>query len=145
MWINREGMAETLLDFSNPKAYPAIGLVPLCHPRTTVCMDVALIANQIIGRGTVMSESSTRGTFVVYDGSLPARGLSRYPCWSDANGVVTVDGPYMGWPQLRFLTVPVFLTGQFRTNQLVGLTAAAVQDLGRILSGTINDGILNMR
>ena len=143
--VDTSGWAEMLLDFSDARVYPAVPLQPLCPPRQTVCMDVAIPPNMVIKRGTVMSESSTRGTFIPYDGTLQARGLLKFDAWSDATGLVTVDGPYVSWPQLQYLVVPVYLIGEFATNFLIGLTDAAVRDMGRILRGNLADGVLELR
>lgn len=135
---------QTYLNFSPASPYPVIGVKLLCPEKSIRCLEVNIAPNQHILRGAVMCETSTRGLFEPWRGQADARGILRFTTWTDADGNCTVDGPNIRWGQLVFLTVPLIVVGQLLTRQLIGLTASSLQTLGRILEGTIDDGILDM-
>lgn len=90
------------------------------------------------------------GTFTTYnngnsDGSQTAAAILQYDCASDSSGLVTLGTASTGGPYgQKYRAVPAFFRGTFRTSELVGLDAAAVTDLGRLIEGTLSAGILRM-
>lgn len=79
------------------------------------------------------------GTFVSYDdartdGGGVAKGILPYAVTVDAFGRHTVGGGE--WGTNLGKTAPMYFAGTFYTNELTGLDAAGVADLGKLLTGT---------
>jgi len=98
------------------------------------------IANTTVGRSA--------GTFAAYSdgasagtGTDTARGIMEYTMTARADGRVYIGTATDQEGEGRD-SCPMYYTGTFRTTDLTGLTAAAVADLGRLISGTFGDGIL---
>lgn len=90
-------------------------------------------------------EAGTGGTFAAFDddntdGTEVARVLCIYDCVTDSAGKVTFGDAADA--NEKHLTAPVYIGGTFATADLTNLTEKAVADLGRIVQGTIEDGIL---
>lgn len=85
------------------------------------------------------------GTMQAYAGA-GAACLLKYATATDVNGLATygLAGGGGEWGQAT-AAVPAYFTGTFRTQELVGLDAGAVTTLGRLLNGTIANGILDMQ
>lgn len=75
--------------------------------------------------------------------SAGAECLLKYPCATDAQGLITLGSQAGGgeWGQ-TFMSAPAYFSGTFRTEECTGLDATAVASLGRIISGTIAKGQL---
>lgn len=126
--------------------YPAESL--RCLPGLEIrCIEATLNPSQTLRRGTVMAETDTPCVFETYVPGVtgPAKGVLRFPTWVDINGICTVDGARRRWDQRTFLTIPIIQVGLVLTRQLIGLDEAAVANLGRLLDGTLADGVLDMR
>jgi hypothetical protein len=92
----------------------------------------------------------TAGTFDYYanggSGGLEvARGINAYECATNSGGWVT-HGPVAieGYQGEVYPSVPAYFSGVFATEELKGLDADAVNDLGRIWRGTIAKGELRV-
>jgi len=99
-----------------------------------------------VAKGTVMGQITASGLWIAYltgasDGSQTARAISQYDVVVDGSGNHTIGGGDLGWTEVG---APVYLNGLFRTTELVGLDAGAVTSLGRLVSGSVADGILAM-
>jgi hypothetical protein len=90
----------------------------------------------------------TANTFVAYadgnsDGSQTARCILAYDCATDAGGNITF-GNTAGADRYLTKDAPAYFIGIFATTELIGLDAAAVTDLGRLMSGSVSSGVLSM-
>jgi hypothetical protein len=91
----------------------------------------------------------SKNTYAAYNdananGTQAAKSILPYAVATDASGRVTYGGA-TGGNYLNAATEPhatAYFSGYFRTTDLVGLDAAAVADLGRLVSGTVADGVL---
>jgi hypothetical protein len=97
-----------------------------------------------LAKGTVVGQITATGLWKAYangsaDGSEVAKGVLQYDLTTDASGNHTLGGGNQAETQL---SAPVYFSGCFRTTELTGLDAAGVTDLGKIISGTVADGIL---
>lgn len=82
--------------------------------------------------------------FTNTDGRGVARGIAVYDFRTNEMGQV-VFGSANAYPQAAYeLTAALYIRGYFATGDLVGLTAAAVADLGKMLNGTYASGILSV-
>ncbi len=112
--------------------------------------DFALMATPGLASLTHSTIGQALGTYKAYndnntDGTQHAKGILRYDCATDSSGNITFGTASGGGPfQQTSKSAPVFVTGSFRTEDLTGLDAAAVVDLGRLTEGTITSGILRM-
>ncbi len=95
--------------------------------------------------GTVIGEvTATPGTFGAYanantNGTQNAAGILRYGCVVDGSGNITMGSDIGGTVK----SIEYYIGGYFQTQDLVGLDAAAVQDLnGLLVQGTITTGVL---
>lgn len=91
---------------------------------------------------------STAGQYSNYAaaGSGTPTCLNIYPCATDGNGNVTFGGQASG-AYITGATSPyamAYFGNSFATKDLVGLDANAVTKLGRLASGSIADGILEL-
>jgi hypothetical protein len=77
-----------------------------------------------------------------------ARCILAYDCVTDGGGNVTLGTVTAGLGERGYTEkyAQAYFKGTFKVTDLTGLTAAAVADLGRLLSGTYNstDGVLKM-
>lgn len=124
--------------FSNDRLLPYYAGVP--HPQQEV-----KLANGTYAKGTLLGEvTATPGTFAAYataavDGTGVARCILEYACVVAA-GVITGIDEFSGG---ALPTAPAFFGGAFRTEDLVGLDADAIVDLGgHLASGTTSAGVL---
>jgi hypothetical protein len=79
------------------------------------------------------------------DGSQVPKAILKYACATDAAGNVTFGGAAgnaFGLPAEK--CAPAYWAGTFRTTDLVGLDAGAVTALGRLISGTLANGVLRI-
>jgi hypothetical protein len=123
------------------------GLVPFYRPELAVVQHVKLNVSATYVKGTVLGEvTATPGLFGLYadagaGGLDTARAILAYDCVVDASGNITLGGGEHGQTQL---SAPAFFSGWFLASELTGLTAAAVVDLGRLISGSVSSGILRV-
>lgn len=127
---------------------------PYYRPDEAVLVHVKLVASVNYPRGTVLGEvTATPGTFGAYvdanvDGTGVAKAILPFDVQTDASGNATfastaaqVGGEF----GQTSLTVPVYVRGFFRAEDLVGLDAAGLTDLkGRIVHGTITVGVIGV-
>lgn len=120
------------------------GIAPLYDSRGAKQHHLKFGNSLTIVKGTVVGQITATQLWAAYnnanaDGSEVAKGIAAYDFTTDAGGVVTLGGGEQGERQQ---TAPVFMSGYFRTSELTGLDAAGVADLGKLVSGTVADGVL---
>jgi hypothetical protein len=125
-------------------------LIPLKDPGDSGRINVNLKPSSTFAAGTILGEiTATPGTYGAYatgnvDGTAAATLILEYACVTDASGNVTFGTGTAGqseWGQ-TYKGAPVFVSGIFATQDLVGLDAGAVTKLGRLLQGTTTSGML---
>lgn len=130
--------------------YSEGGVRPCQAPEEAHQIPVNLVASTTYAAGQVLGEvTATPGTYGIYadagaGGLDVARVILQHACKTDAAGNVwmgdTVSVSEHGVPFGKY--APAWRSGIFQCDELVGLTAAAVADLGRLLTGTFTDGLL---
>lgn len=90
--------------------------------------------------------TGTAGTYKAFDndavtGEERAVAILKYKCVVDSSGNITVGGGEHGEESL---TAPAYVGGFFHTTDLTGLDMTAVDQLGRLVSGTVADGVLKV-
>jgi hypothetical protein len=91
--------------------------------------------------------AGTPGTYAPYlsgstDGSQVPKGILRYPCVTDASGNIAFGAAgNEEWGQTH-KAADMWISGNFRTEDLVGLDANAVSLLGRLVYGTRTHGVI---
>lgn len=115
--------------------------------------QVRLGAGLSLPKGSVLAEYAASGdTYGPYDpaagdGRAAARCVNMRDCCTDASGRVYLatltpgQGALGDRPTDR---ADVYLTGVFRTQELVGLDAQAAAQLGRLVEGTTSQGLLSI-
>jgi hypothetical protein len=99
-------------------------------------------------RGTVLAEADAGpGVFVAYrgdaaDGTQVAKLLLEFDCATDAQGNVTQGSLVAGSAGVTFPAASAFFCGTFPTQELVGLDAQAVSQLGLLVEGDLAAGLL---
>jgi hypothetical protein len=86
-------------------------------------------------------DTNTAYTTTGGTGTSKARGIMEYTVTSRADGRVYIGTATDQEGEGRD-SAPMYYTGTFRTTDLTGLTDVGVADLGRLISGTVADGIL---
>lgn len=125
--------------------YNANRLIPYYHPNDALCVNFKFPNSTTIVAGTVVGEiTASPGSVKAYangnsDGSEVALGVSQYDVTVDASGNHTWGGSSFGETRLY---APVFISGFFKTTDLTGLDAPGIADLGRLVHGTLADGVL---
>lgn len=120
------------------------GLTPLYDANEAKQLPRKFSPSLTVAKGTVVGQISATGLWDVYDdgdatGLEVARGIAAYDFTTDGDGNHIIGGGEQGEKQQ---TAPVFFCGTFRTTELTGLDAAAVADLGKLISGSVADGVL---
>lgn len=131
--------------------FGGVKLEPFRDPESAQLMNVKIPASTTIAKGTVLGEiTASPGVFKAYnnanvDGSEVARAIMCYDVISDASGNITI-GSQVGGGMFgeTFPYCPVYRSGEFKTTDLTGLDAAGVTDLGRLVSGSVADGVLRI-
>lgn len=107
-----------------------------------------LPASATILKGTVVGEvAAALGSVKAYasgnvDGSQIPIGLMVYDVISDASGNISYGAQAATEFGQTSKDCPVYVSGVFFTKDLIGLDANAVAKLGRLICGTIADGVL---
>jgi hypothetical protein len=94
--------------------------------------------------------AGTPGEYAAYDpdavnGLQLPKGILVYDVQTDASGNATfseTSGREGGEFDEEYGDVPMYLSGYFNTEDLTGLDLKAVPQLGRLVSGTVADGVL---
>lgn len=124
-------------------------LIPAFNPEDALTIDVNLVPSVTLARGTIVGEvTATPGLFKAYatgnsDGSQVPKGILMYDCVTDASGNITfgttagAGGNFIGQGYTS-LYAPIYISGAFKTADLIGLDAGAVAALfARFVSGAI--------
>jgi hypothetical protein len=134
-------MPTSALDtFSAQKLEPAI----VADQAVTVGVPmVAAVAT--VAKGTVLGMVTASKLFKAYananvDGSEVAKVIAMYDFTVDVSGNVFLSHEKSVARKLA----PAYCEGYFRTEDLTGLDAAGVADLGRIVSGDLTAGLLHV-
>jgi hypothetical protein len=92
----------------------------------------------------------TKGTYGPYNdggsgGLNVAKAILGYDCATDAGGLITFGVQSGGgYNAEAFPDAPAWFKGYFDTKDLTGLDAAGIVDLGRLVSGVLADGVLEI-
>lgn len=128
-------------------------LEPYLNPEDTQTINVKFVAGTgLLAKGQLVGRVTASGLYAAYNngaatGVETAVGALVYDINVGADGKVTYTTTSGQVGDLNGVTheaAPIYTAGTFRTTDLVGLDAAAVTDLGRIVAGTLADGILRM-
>lgn len=93
------------------------------------------------------------GTYAAYasgnsDGTENPRCILKFDCATDASGNITYGPSAIGGPWGEtYPSVPAYFSGYFDTSLLVGLDSNAVastSQFGKLISGTVTDGIVDV-
>lgn len=130
--------------FTTPTAFTLTSTI--AGPRATLLTVVGtgLTGGTISDASGVTGTSGPAGTFKAYtagasDGSQAPKCILAYDCVTDASGNITWGGSEFG--QTR-KSAPAYFQGTFRTDEIVGLDAAALTALGgHLVNGTVGFGI----
>lgn len=109
--------------------------------------NVNLKASTTFAAGTIVGEvTATPGTYGPYasgntDGTQNPVGVLQYACVTDSSGNITFGNTAGSseWGNTS-KAAPIYMSGYFRTEDLVGLDANAVTKLGRLIQGTTSSG-----
>lgn len=120
------------------------GLTPVYDANGAKQIPAKFSNSLTVAKGTVVAIISATGLWDLYDdgnadGTEVARGIAAYDFTTDASGNHIIGG---GEQNEKQQVAPVFISGYFRTSELTGLDAAAVADLGRLVTGDVSDGTL---
>jgi hypothetical protein len=114
-------------------------------PGETRILQGQFLPNLTVAAGQTVAQVSASGKWGLYadantDGTQVAKGFARRAFKTDADGnVILGDAAEYG---VTHLTAEIHTKGVFATKGMTGLDAAAVTDLGRLVSGTVADGLL---
>lgn len=131
---------------SPSQTYSASRLDPAFRPDLAPVIDVALAASQTLAKGTVLGRVTATGAYKAYasgnsDGSQTAKVILQYSVTVDGSGNITIEGE---WGITR-KTAPVFVAGYFRTEDLTGLDAGGVTNLGGcVVKGDLTTGLVRI-
>lgn len=133
--------------YSNQKLEPAI------RPDLAVEINVRMGASLNIAKGTVLAQKTSDLKWYAYDdghsdGTEVARGIAQFDMQTDSAGLVTLSSTASqagGEHGEQMQTAPVWVGGFFYTEDLTGLDAAGVADLGRLIKGDTTSGILSVQ
>jgi hypothetical protein len=122
---------------------------PLKNPDECIVEVLGLKASTTFAAGTLVGEiTASPGTYGPYatgnvDGTQNPTHILMYACITDASGNVTfgssVTAGASEWGQTQ-KGAPAYASGEFATQDLVGLDAGAVTKMGRLIQGTTTTG-----
>ena len=121
---------------------------PIYNARGAKVQNVKLANSLTLVKGTVLGQITASGLWTNYltgssDGSQTAKVILQYDTATDASGNHTIGAAVGGGPQGEVAAAaPVLMSGYFRTVDLTGLDAGAITSLGRLVSGSLADGVL---
>lgn len=125
------------------QGYTNAQVIPTYGQLTPEQRAVNIAPSLTLAKGTVLGElTATPGTYKAYaaantDGSQVPKAILMYPVTTDALGNVTGIGDFGA----TYHTTPVYVSGEFKTTDLVGLDQNAVTVMvGRITDGTLANG-----
>jgi hypothetical protein len=130
--------------------FSAQALHPCYRGNDALLIRVRLPASVTYAKGTVLGEiTASPGTFKAYasgnvDGSQVAKAILALDCATDGSQNVSFGAAVGGspWGETE-PSAPAYISGYFRSTELVGLDANALTNaLGRLQSGTVADGII---
>ncbi len=107
-------------------------------------MEVMLQPSETVAKGTIMAELVGTGIFVPYTGSEYPSCILEYDCLTDSSGGVWYDRAFGRWDKPMW-RASAFCRGYFRTTDLPNIDAHAVAILGRLVGGTLRNGVLLVR
>lgn len=128
--------------------YSCDQIQPAIYPELARKDTVKFAASLTLAKGTVVAQVTTGGLWNTYDdaqtnGRQVAKGILPYAITTDASGNISISGTGTGDEHFSEKThIDIWITGYFLTSELTGLDAAGVADLGRLVSGTVADGVL---
>lgn len=114
---------------------------------------IRLMANLSCRRGTVLGQvQGSRELYGPYDASaVDGRAIARLllatDLATDSAGYITLASLVVGQGRMAdrlFERAAAFLAGTFACEDLVGLDGQAAAQLGRIVQGTVESGVLEM-
>ena len=125
-------------------------LDPFMDPDHAYEIAVNLKPSTTYAKGTLLGElTATPGVFAPYasgagDGSQNPKLLLRYDCVTDAQGMITYGtGPAGASEHVGQTTrsTNAFYSGTFKTTDVPNLDQAALDKIGRLISGVLANGI----
>lgn len=125
-------------------------LEPLFNPAAARQLPVKLINSVSYVAGQVLGEvTATPGTFKAYasgnsDGSETPKCLLSVDTTTNSSGEHFFGQQAASEHGESHLHTFAFFSGAFKTSDLTGLDANAVTKLGRLLSGSVGNGILQL-
>ena len=120
-------------------------LIPFYHPQDANVVHYKVANGLTLAAGTLVGEQTANpGQVIAYltgavDGSQNPIGVLQYDVVTDGSGNHTWGGSSFGE---TFKSAPVYVSGYFKTTDLVGLDAGAVTKFGRMVHGSISDGVI---
>ena len=109
------------------ETYTGVKLEAL-FPDEARVIEVKIPASTTIAKGTVLGQTAV--------------AIMMYDVISDASSNIFLGNVASGDTPLS--VVPAYRKGSFKTSELTGLDAAGITDLGRLVQGTLADGILQV-
>jgi hypothetical protein len=126
--------------------YGAQPITPFYNANGALMIEAAFGASLTLAKGTVIGElTATPGEFKAYatgnaDGSETAKAILPWDITTDGSKNITIGGGEFG---VTYKTIPVYVSGYFKTTELTGLDAAGMADFaGHLVSGVLSNGIL---
>jgi hypothetical protein len=111
-------------------------------PITPLTVNPGTLAGGTVTNAHTTTGVANSGVFGAYPTVTPAKGFLMYPCTVDAAGNIAIS---LNVPGLVEPATAMYYAGTFRTEDLVGLDAAAVTALGGVIViGTIAAGVLRI-
>jgi hypothetical protein len=126
--------------------YGVAPVTPFYRANEAMMIHAAFGASLTIPKGTVLGElTATPGEFKAYltgsaDGSETAKAILPWDITTDGSKNITIGGGEFG---VTYKTIPVYVSGFFKTTELTGLDAAGITDFGgHLISGTVAAGVV---
>lgn len=125
-------------------SYTNLKLEPAIAPETAIMHGLPMTSGTY-ARGQVLGLVTATKRYAPYDDSASdgrnvAKAVAAYAATVDSSNNVSVNGE-QGITQR---TLGAYLDGYFRVEDLVGLDANGIADLGRLVTGNTTSGILKL-